>query len=101
MLFWRKSAFRLDMLSEYPKIQRMSNGTPKFRARSINELLDRSGLDKRQFAERIGVSRQLLGAWLSDTVEPKFSSLLRLCGEFDVDPSYFAEGLPDHSTEAA
>ena len=68
---------------------------PRFRSEAIQQLMDREGLTRTEFAERIGVSRQLVATWASGWVQPQFRTVLELCAEFDVDPSFFAEGLPE------
>jgi transcriptional regulator with XRE-family HTH domain len=75
----------------------MGDCEPKFRPGSICELLEAHGLTQVEFAKRAGVSRQLVGAWASGWIQPKFDTVLRLCVEFDVDPAFFAQGLPAKS----
>ena len=70
---------------------------PKFRPAAIEELMHRDGLTRREFAKHAGVSRQLLGAWVSGWTQPRYDTVLRLCATFGVDPGFFAEGLPERS----
>ena len=73
---------------------------PRFRSSAVQELMDRERLTRTEFAERIGVSRQLVATWVSGWVQPQFRTVLELCAEFGVDPSFFAEGLPEKKPPA-
>ncbi len=77
----------------------MTDGRPRFRAAAIQELMEREGLSKAAFAKRAKVSRQLVGAWLSDWVQPRFDTVLRLCVTFHVEPTFFIEGLSAEPAE--
>jgi transcriptional regulator with XRE-family HTH domain len=72
----------------------MGDCEAKFRPTSIGDLLEAHGLTQAGFAKRAGVSRQLVGAWASGWIQPKFDTVLRMCVEFGVDPAFFAQGLP-------
>ena len=73
----------------------------RFRVEALSELMQREGLTKAQFAKRAKVSRQLLGAWLSETVEPRFGTILSLCATFGVSPEFFVKGLPKQAKATA
>ena len=79
----------------------MPDSGAKFRVSALHELMQHEELTKAQFARRANVSRQLLGAWLSETVEPRLASILSLCATFGVGPEFFVEGLPEQSRAIA
>lgn len=73
----------------------------RFRAAAIRELMARDSLTLSAFVRRSGFSRQLIGGWISGTVQPRFDSVLLLASRFGVDANFFAEGLPDPAPAGA
>lgn len=75
----------------------LASDEPRFRPEAIRELMRRDGMTASEFARRIGVSRQLVSAWLIGMTQPQFATVLRLCRLFNVAAEFFAEGLPERS----
>ena len=69
---------------------------------AVNELMARDGLNASEFARQAGVSRTLIGAWLSGVVVPQIGTLGWLCriSKVPID-FFFTEQEPSESTRRA
>ena len=57
--------------------------------RKIRELRESNGLNQKQFADRLGVSRAAVCYWEKGSREPQLVLLGEMCNKFDVEPTYF------------
>lgn len=60
-----------------------------FRHESIRELREKEGLTMDAFAQRIGMSKQVVSTWETGACEPRVNSLAKLSQEFGVPLDFF------------
>ena len=63
-------------------------------ATRLNDFIRETGLSKRKFAERAGISAMSVSDWTTGKIQPNAESIYLICKEFDVSADYLL-GLTD------
>lgn len=65
----------------------------------LNLLLSRKGINQRELADQIHVSRQAVQFWCSGRSVPKGANLMKLCSYFEVSPDWLRDGVEAQAGE--
>ena len=65
----------------------------QFAAR-LSDFIKETGLSKRKFAEKVGVSAMSVSDWTTGKIQPNAESIFLICKTFDVSADYLL-GLTD------
>lgn len=60
----------------------------------LSEYLKESGISKRKFAEKVGVSAASVSDWTNGKIQPNAESIFLICKAFDISADYLL-GLSD------
>jgi transcriptional regulator with XRE-family HTH domain len=60
-----------------------------FRHESIRELREKEALTMDAFAQRVGMSKQVVSTWETGACEPRVNSLAKISQEFNVPLDFF------------
>lgn len=63
--------------------------TQHFNPDRLEALRMAHGLSRKEFAERIGVSRQIIHAWIAGSRRPTVTTIEKVAKAFDLDSTYF------------
>lgn len=63
-------------------------------AMRLNEFINETGLSKRKFAEKVGVSAMSVSDWTTGKIQPNAESIYLICKAFKISADYLL-GLSD------
>ncbi len=63
-------------------------------AARLSDFIKETGLSKRKFAEKVGVSAMSVSDWMTGKIQPNAESIFLICKTFDVSADYLL-GLID------
>ena len=57
-------------------------------AARLSDFIKETGLSKRKFAEKVGVSAMSVSDWMTGKIQPNAESIFLICKTFDVSADY-------------